>query len=559
MAKAASPIRPGPAAPIGGLPRRALGRSLADFGALSPAERKLLDCCRKGEPADIGEQFPDKETRSNRVRADFVRFLALGGDDQAPVHERGVMLDGAWLTGELCLEAASIERRLMLTCCTIQKIVAHHTSLKYLGLPGSRLLDGLDGTGLRCEGDVDLRFACSTGEIRLYSAAIGGNLVCDGGTFENAQGAALFCDGLRVMGSVFLRAGFCALGQVRLLGARIDNALECVGGRFENDGGRALSCDGAIISGNVLLRDGFHASAGVYLPGAEVGGDLDCTGATIEIEGGTTDGDAALSLDRTQVAGAFFFQNANVGGGGILLASLQVAVLCDDSASWKRAEGQYVLDGFTYARLTGDAPTRAQERIAWIEDQYSPHVAEDFKPQPWEQAIAVLRAMGNPNEARLVAIAKQQRLRRTGNIPKGVRSLHWFYGMLVGYGYRPMRLLVAIATVWLGCAAAYWAAANPARFGSETYFLAPPPTEPGRAPPQADYANFVPLIYSADVLLPVVDLGYKKEWQPVVLDRAGKPLIWGRLLRFLYWFEIAFGWVAGLLLVGVLGNLIKKD
>jgi hypothetical protein len=68
-----------------------------------------------------------------------------------------------------------------------------------------------------------------------------------------------------------------------------------------------------------------------------------------------------------------------------------------------------------------------------------------------------------------------------------------------------------------------------------------------------------PLIYSADVLLPVVDLGYKDEWQPVVADRDGNPLIWGRLLRFFYWFEIAFGWVAGLLLVGVPGNLIKKD
>jgi hypothetical protein len=33
----------------------------------------------------------------NRVRADFLRFLMLGGDKDAPIHEKGVQLQGAWM------------------------------------------------------------------------------------------------------------------------------------------------------------------------------------------------------------------------------------------------------------------------------------------------------------------------------------------------------------------------------------------------------------------------------------------------------------------------------
>jgi hypothetical protein len=37
------------------------------------------------------------------VRAGFLRFLALGGDEGAPVHEKGVQLKGAYVDGEFDL------------------------------------------------------------------------------------------------------------------------------------------------------------------------------------------------------------------------------------------------------------------------------------------------------------------------------------------------------------------------------------------------------------------------------------------------------------------------
>ena len=46
---------------------------------------------------------------------------------------------------------------------------------------------------------------------------------------------------------------------------------------------------------------------------------------------------------------------------------------------------------------------------------------------------------------------------------------------------------------------------------------------------------------------------------PVLHDANGAPLLLGHVLRLLRWLEIALGWLAGLQLVGLFGNLIKKD
>ena len=88
-----------------------------------------------------------------------------------------------------------------------------------------------------------------------------------------------------------------------------------------------------------------------------------------------------------------------------------------------------VLDGFTYDRLGGGAPTEGAKRIAWLDSQRADHLGADFRPQPWEHLIAVLRAMGHTNDARSVAVAKQDRLRRARKIVRGVRLLHALYGI----------------------------------------------------------------------------------------------------------------------------------
>lgn len=501
---------------------RAHGRSLTDFKRLRPAERLLLDCSRRGEFCCIGVDRPESKTKANSVRADFVRFLVLGGDERSPVHEHGVQLQGAWLTGALDLEETKAVHGLLLQKCVIESIEAIQAELKSLNLGG-----------------------CQIG--------------------------ALFADRLRCYGSIFLRNDFRATGEVRLLGAIVHGNLICKGGLFEyqDEEKYSLSCDGAVIHGTIMLSGGFKARGGVNLIGTEVTGDIICTNGHFH-----NSHHAAICFDRATIRGRLLFRNVSMVEGHIDLSLAQAGSLVDDSASWTGARGKLLLDGFTYSRLAGGAPVDAGTRIKWLEGQISRHVGEDFRPQPWEQLIAVLRSMGHPNEARAIAIAKQRRLAKAKKIMFGVRSLHRMYGFFVGYGYQPIRLLIASASVWLFCFVAYLLASNPQWFGGTTHLLSPPTRDPSTACLQAraaarsgdpcpqsapDYENFVPLVYSADVLLPVVDLGYQSQWQPVVSDQDGRPLVWGQLLRFLYWAEIFLGWILGGALVAMLGNLIKKE
>lgn len=87
--------------------RRPKGRTLAEFldkdGRLSIAEKKLLEACAIGEPAQIGQGVPGSRASENVVRSGFLRFLCLGGDESAPVHEHGVLVKGAWVEGEIDL------------------------------------------------------------------------------------------------------------------------------------------------------------------------------------------------------------------------------------------------------------------------------------------------------------------------------------------------------------------------------------------------------------------------------------------------------------------------
>ena len=70
--------------------KRPKGRTLAEFEPLLPAEMKLLDACASGELALVGDKRPEKRTDENHIRPEFLRFLAFGDDERAPVHEHGV-------------------------------------------------------------------------------------------------------------------------------------------------------------------------------------------------------------------------------------------------------------------------------------------------------------------------------------------------------------------------------------------------------------------------------------------------------------------------------------
>jgi len=437
------------------------GRTLAYFGQLKPAEKKLLDACRSGESADVSKQRPTEATEENTVRASFLRFLALGGDEHAPVHEKGVQLWGAWLEGELNFEGTTLPHSLRLTYCHLNTTPILRDSVVH----GCLLfqvchVEGLEADRMKCSGTVFLNRVTSTSEVSLAGAQIGGDLVCDGGEFEVQKDNALICERAVIKGSVFLREGFTATGRVSLVGAQVGGSLECTNAVFDNicadeehvgalifdravikgsvflDGnftaiggvslmgvqisgdlgcengkfvvkdGNALACDGAVIKGCVFLRNGFTAIGTVRLQGAKIGGDLECSDSTLDGMNGY-----ALAAENMTVVGMFFFLNLSVNG-GVSLVSAKVGSLEDDLKSWPKGLD---LDGFVYGRLSGKAPKDLETRRAWLNKQSDLHAGKGcdgkyFKPQPWRQLQKVLHDMGHMEGARQVAIAFEDQL-----------------------------------------------------------------------------------------------------------------------------------------------------
>jgi hypothetical protein len=170
------------------------------------------------------------------VRGEVLRFFAMGGDASHPVHEVGVKLRGAYVSGTLDLTGAANVVRLDLAGCHFAKRVT------------------LDGT-------------------RIDSLSLGGSFV-----------PGISAIRATINGTVTLGRGFRCEGEARLFGIRVAGALECAGGTFRNrttDGDSStLVADNAKIGGHVLLSDGFASRGSVSFSGAEIGSDFSCNRGT---------------------------------------------------------------------------------------------------------------------------------------------------------------------------------------------------------------------------------------------------------------------------------------
>lgn len=575
-----------------GQTERPWGRSLSDFGRLMPPERLLIEACRKGQECKLAEARPARPTENNSVRAGLVRFLALGGDDKIAVHEAGVRLTGAWVSDQLDLSSCSVSVPLLLENCRFSdEVAARDARLSLLSLSGS-CVPGFAADRVKILGDLILRDRfLSRGEVCLAGAEIGGDLSCSNGTFIRTLGPpngkpsrAINGQSLRIQGSVYLRAGFRAQGEVTLNGAELRGSLNCNGGTFVNRRRFALTADGIRVGQYVLLSDGFGAHGEVWLSGAEIRENLRVENACIKNPTGR-----ALTVQRIRVDGVFVLRRVRCFG-SMSLAFAKIGGLLDDEDSWPPRGLK--LDGFCYDRIVVGATTAAA-RIAWLEKQKKRFLTTDFRPQPWEQLVSVLRAMGHQNQAITVAMAKQNALRRAGKIgarhsrrhwrkilqsragltvwkrsarpfwwiADGTANLaHWLYGKLAGYGYRPARIIWLMMAIWLAvgfvverahteglvvAAARPDEKLHPANAG--------PPT--GQDSPRTPI--FRPFWYSADLVLPV-DLGQAQGWTAASPGPSGNGIPSAAIQSLVLTITLA-GWFLSLLLVAVVGNLVKKD
>ena len=210
----------------------------------------------------------------------------MGGDENAPVHEQGLGLQGAWVTGALNLDNATLPKNLQLinsyfdTAPTLIRC-----TIQYLNLSGC-YVNGLDANDLVCSASVFLDNLLSTGEVSLNNAKIGGQLQCNNSEFKVQSGDSLNFDNAEIKGSVFLN-NINATGVIRLMSAQITGGLECHAARFEN----GLNAENAVISGSIYLNGNddltkkFISHGTISFLGTQIGGDFCCKNSEFAILG----------------------------------------------------------------------------------------------------------------------------------------------------------------------------------------------------------------------------------------------------------------------------------
>lgn len=569
-----------PSAGPGHAPRERL--SLRDFEPLLLAESIVLRAATRGDIAKVGYRRPRTRTPDVRIRAEFLSFLARGGDDAARVVGRRLQIVGACIVGRIDLADATVPMSLWLYRCllsTAPRLGGAHVrgSLTFADCS----VPGLQAEACRIDGHLALSAGCSVeGELLLTRARLGRDLNCERMRMH-ASGPLeykLVADGARIGGDVILSGGFEAAGEVRFVGARIGGDLRATDARMmavidaSDARGVALNLDRSRVGGSVRLNAGFAAAGQVRLQQARIEGNLDCTGAAFDVVGDASWGDnhAALLLDRARVGGSLILRQLQVPLQGASLVDARVGALIDDASTWGQ---HHVLDGFAYSRFAADAPTDAPMRLEWLARQDATHLGGNFRPDPWRRLIKVLRRMGRGPSARDVAIEREHQLRRAGLIGQGappaarwlVRLAHDLFGLIAGYGHRPLRLIALTGVLWLACGGLYWAAADQGALApSALVALADPQLakcRPHCAQLPSTLPEFQPFVYSLDVLVPLIDLQQRGHWAPArnAFAPAVEDVIGTPLLRAVTWFEALFGWIASLTLLAAATGLTDRD
>ena len=253
-------------------------------------------------------RWADPEDGQAEVRAQFLRFLALGGDDNAPVHESRLELHGAHVSGDLDFSGCTIPQPLVFVRCLLAgRMSLQNAVTKSLNFSAS-CVRSIDAANASVNGGVFLTsgFVAAAG-VAFPCASIKGPLSGEGGTFLSRGTFAIDGNGAEIAGNASLNAGFLGEGGVFFNGAKIEGGLDASGGVFRNraeDGsGVALGCETARIGGGVALENGFRSEGCVSFLGARIDGALNCDAGQFVNQTGDGRG---IALD---------FKNANVRAG----------------------------------------------------------------------------------------------------------------------------------------------------------------------------------------------------------------------------------------------------
>jgi hypothetical protein len=528
------------------------------------ADRELHEHAVRGDVLDLRRR-PDDE---RHVRAEVIYWLCVA---DAGLHPRGVRLTGALIERPLDFEASALRVPLMLTRCTIGNrdhpdVVAvnlKQASCPSLSIDRCRVRGQVDAAQVRVDFTMSFHSAIIMGPVDISGAGIKGDLVMNRARLcgKDALGRALVANGVNVGGSLFFRS-VKAEGAIRILGADIKGNLDAESAHIRGTETRtphnALSADTTTVGGSMFLRNGFSANGPVCLAGVRVGDRLDLKGAepfprlVLQDARCSEFADSELAWPEEGELRLWGFQFGRLDDS---VASPEVMVRTQgshiDGAEKPSSSTESQLRRADYQSGLSDSRLNWEKRHCWLKRQGTgPNWCHD----PYEQLAAYYSRTGDEVAAREIRIAKNEdeltHLKEAGKSGMGMyRFWRRPFGWLLGFGYRRTKAgVLLVALIVVGALAFWWFHEVGAMVPNVSAEVADTPEECGNA-----YECFNAPIYSADVVLPIIDFGQDSAWRP------NPKADWGQLSEVLRWGLIAAGWLLATIFVAAFTGLVRRD
>jgi hypothetical protein len=509
-------------------------------------------------------------------------------------HLRGLDAMSIEVAGRLCLDGSTVPGGVVVSGGTVTGPFSCRGA--HLGpdddgnaLFADRLVAGggvhLEG-GFRADGVVRLHTATITGSLNARDAQLDG---------RDTEGDALVGDGLHV-GFMVMDRMVVSRGAVRLPRATIRDLLMCSGVRLDgrNERGVSFDAEGASIGGHAFLDDGFSAAGEVRFARADVAGQVVLRGATLTglgaenvsfngiglhahadtfLDDGFTAAGAVAVVDARldgslYLDGSHFFGFAGVGAtvghafrwlpaapvvGFADLTRMTVGVLVDD---WKRPNAHWppaprvALTGFTYGSFDGSGAS-VPERLDWIRLQYGD--GTPFTAQPYEQLARVYRATGHDTDARKVAIARRNDLRKYGELTRFRRAWSRVLDVTIRHGYEPWRAVAFLLALYVFVVSVFTFAQHQTGSMVPARTVAKPLPADAARHCRAGYPCFYPLTYALDLVVPILDVQDADAWRP----DTHRPWRWAYALLGVL--ANLFGWGASTLAVLGYTGIVRRE
>ena len=388
------------------------------------------------------------------------------------------------------------------------------------------------------------------GTIRLEGAAIHGMLALNGQMSKPEHRSLVGGSALTVDGAVYLDGLHTDGGRINFRGATMAGVV-ADGARLDNPGDYSISLKEATVNGSVQLTDGFTSVGLVVLSRSTIEGILQFSGGSFTCPQPVPEHNLhghAIEATSATIHGGMDLGWRTVWP-SVDFTDVTTTFMADDPATWPL---HFTISGLSYERF--ERPFGGRPREIWDQRERGDWLGRqtDFDAGAYEQAARVFRQHGRVSEAEEILMAQRRHAGRVDRPnPLSPRRLLDAVYALIGYGYRPTRVLWALALLLLAVLVTLELPATQATLratngsgvvygvNGQVMLSGQPSPAPGA---HADVCGdgevrcFSPVLYAIDTVVPLISLDQRSTWYPDPHAPGGEAvLLWLNLATLLGW------------------------